>query len=246
MDWIAHRGNSCGAAENTVQAVADSWRLGADAVEIDVRFSTDGIAYLFHDSQFENVELAQLTYLEIEDLVGESLAPKLTSILHPDSSGYYVLDLKQPQIADITILSRIVANSGVPATRIFIQSSDLDVLRAAGALMVDVRLSYLTSLERSGLARTIPKPADLLRVIDHIDIHSVALKGRRFLDSGYIDALKSSGLQVFVWTINRPERAKFYEGIGVDGIITDAIAEFRQQQELCAQDVPASKQSSAQ
>ncbi|MBQ0799128.1 MAG: hypothetical protein KBT63_07555 [Porticoccaceae bacterium] len=40
FELIAHRGNSCGATENSIEAVKDSWSLGASAIELDVRVQT--------------------------------------------------------------------------------------------------------------------------------------------------------------------------------------------------------------
>ena len=50
MKIIAHRcGPHAGAAENTVDAARRSLALGADAIELDVRFSRDGVPVVVHD-----------------------------------------------------------------------------------------------------------------------------------------------------------------------------------------------------
>ena len=50
MKIIAHRcGPHAGAAENTVEATRRSLALGADAIELDVRFSRDGVPVVVHD-----------------------------------------------------------------------------------------------------------------------------------------------------------------------------------------------------
>src|SRR5690349_12960399 len=49
VEWIAHRGESCLAPENTMAAIDLAWKLGADAVEIDVHLTRDGHLILSHD-----------------------------------------------------------------------------------------------------------------------------------------------------------------------------------------------------
>src|SRR5215831_9399959 len=46
---IAHRGASAYAPENTVAAFDEAVRLGAKAVEFDLRLSADGIPVVLHD-----------------------------------------------------------------------------------------------------------------------------------------------------------------------------------------------------
>jgi len=49
--WIiAHRGDSCRAPENTLEAARLGHRAGADAWELDVRLTRDGVPVLIHDA----------------------------------------------------------------------------------------------------------------------------------------------------------------------------------------------------
>src|SRR5580704_14008797 len=47
--FVAHRGASFDAPENTLAAVNLAWRQRADAVEIDVHLSRDGQLVVIHD-----------------------------------------------------------------------------------------------------------------------------------------------------------------------------------------------------
>jgi glycerophosphoryl diester phosphodiesterase len=47
---VAHRGDSAHVAENTVQAFESAIELGAEAVEFDVRMTSDGVAVVMHDA----------------------------------------------------------------------------------------------------------------------------------------------------------------------------------------------------
>ena len=233
VDWITHRGNSCGEPENTLRAVADSWRLGADAVEIDVRFSTDGVAYLFHDNRYRDKNLIELSYQQIKALIGETHVPRLSSVLMIGGSGYYILDLKQPKINNIPVLKEVLEESGLAREQVYIQSRDIHFLKAADEAIENASLAYLTSLRRSRLTQLAPSPESILAEVSHADIHALTIKGRSFLNTDYITTLRSTGLRVFVWTINKSERTTFYENAGVDGIITDAIATIAKLDDIC-------------
>ena len=75
VEFIAHRGASYLAPENTVASAALAWQLGADAVEVDVYLSKDKRIVVIHDkdtkrtagmelpvAQTSAVELRQLGY----------------------------------------------------------------------------------------------------------------------------------------------------------------------------------------
>lgn len=50
VEIIAHRGASCLAPENTIAASKLAWKLGADAVEVDIHLSKDNKIMCIHDS----------------------------------------------------------------------------------------------------------------------------------------------------------------------------------------------------
>lgn len=47
------------------------------------------------------------------------------------------------------------------------------------------------------------------------------MKGLRVVDERLVGTAQAAGLQVHVWTVNRPSEMELYLDIGVDGIITD-------------------------
>ena len=233
IDWIAHRANSCEAPENTLRGIADSWRVGATAIELDVRFSADGVVFLFHDSKYKNRKLVELTYGEITGLIGKTRVPQLSNALTLDAQGYYILDLKQPKTENVQTLKKVLTASRVGLRSVIIQSDDPQILSELKKHLDGTALAYLTKLKRVGITKSPPKPADILQRVKHIEINALTIKGRRFLDADYIAGLKSTGLQVFVWTINNHARGRYYERIGVDGIITDSLTEFLGNKDEC-------------
>ena len=76
VEWIAHRGASHDAPENTLAAVELAWRLDTDAVEVDCRLTADGQIVIIHDENTLRtagrrvlVADATLEYLAGEDLI---------------------------------------------------------------------------------------------------------------------------------------------------------------------------------
>lgn len=55
LDVYAHRGASSTATENTMAAFEEARLLGATGVELDVHFSSDGVAVVFHDESLQRM-----------------------------------------------------------------------------------------------------------------------------------------------------------------------------------------------
>lgn len=55
MQWIAHRGLQATFPENTVLACQQAYSAGLRKIEVDVQFSQDGIAMLYHDLSLHRV-----------------------------------------------------------------------------------------------------------------------------------------------------------------------------------------------
>src|SRR5580700_364858 len=55
VEFIAHRGASRDAPENTVAAVKLAWFQNADAVEVDVQLTQDGKLLVFHDANTKRI-----------------------------------------------------------------------------------------------------------------------------------------------------------------------------------------------
>ncbi|GFW37381.1 glycerophosphodiester phosphodiesterase 1 [Trichonephila clavipes] len=70
---FAHRGGGHDAPENTIAAIREAKKNGADGIEVDLSFTKDNIAVLFHDETMERTTngigtLASKTFSEIREL----------------------------------------------------------------------------------------------------------------------------------------------------------------------------------
>ncbi|MEV8090984.1 glycerophosphodiester phosphodiesterase [Streptomyces nigra] len=115
---VAHRGDPYRVRENTLDSLRSALALGADAVEIDVRLTRDGVPVLLHDATLRRLweldrPLLSLSAAEVRGLTAGGV-PTLEEALAVCEGGRVMLDL--PGTPDVRTARRIV-----------------DVVRACGA-----------------------------------------------------------------------------------------------------------------
>ncbi len=78
--FIAHRGASAHAIENTVESIGLAVKSGANMIEIDIRETRDGKFVLSHDSNTERIFKVDLSVHQHTLKELQSLCPKLASL----------------------------------------------------------------------------------------------------------------------------------------------------------------------
>lgn len=107
---VAHRGHPYQARENTIASLHSALRAGADAVEIDVRLTRDGMPVLLHDATLKRLwaqdrPLASLSSAEVRGLTGGGV-PTLADALLAAAGTRLMIDL--PGAADPRAVRRVV------------------------------------------------------------------------------------------------------------------------------------------
>ncbi|MER6344252.1 glycerophosphodiester phosphodiesterase [Streptomyces sp. NPDC001595] len=107
---VAHRGAPYHARENTLDSLRTALELGADAVEIDVRLTRDGVPVLLHDETLKRLweldrPVLALTAAELDGLT-EGQVPTLASALAATEGSRVMLDL--PGTPDVRAARRVV------------------------------------------------------------------------------------------------------------------------------------------
>lgn len=135
----AHRAGHLDAPENSLAAIDEAVREGADIVEIDVKVSADGVPFLMHDQtvtrttggagEAESLTYAQLRRLRLED--SSEPPPTLVEALRKTCGRVLVdLDLKTDRIGPV-----VAAVQGLGMTdQVVFFDSDGAVLRAVREL----------------------------------------------------------------------------------------------------------------
>src|SRR5437868_4454617 len=83
IERVAHRGSPRQALENTLPSFAAALANGADAIELDVHVSADGVVVVHHDPAAKGKEIARSTWsvLSALDLGNGARIPKLVDVL---------------------------------------------------------------------------------------------------------------------------------------------------------------------
>ncbi|KUM67772.1 glycerophosphodiester phosphodiesterase [Streptomyces sp. ISL-22] len=115
---VAHRGDPYRVRENTLDSLRSALRLGADALEIDVRLTRDGVPVLLHDETLKRLweqdrPLLALSAAEVRGLTAGGV-PTLEEALTACDGSRVMLDL--PGTPEVRAARRVV-----------------DVVRACGA-----------------------------------------------------------------------------------------------------------------
>ncbi|GGY86385.1 glycerophosphodiester phosphodiesterase [Streptomyces poonensis] len=89
---VAHRGHPYRARENTVDSLRSAFRAGADAVEVDVRLTRDGVPVLLHDATLKrlwgrDLPLAALSSAEVHGLTGGGVPTLADALLAAGDAG---------------------------------------------------------------------------------------------------------------------------------------------------------------
>ena len=100
---VAHRGNPYVHRENTLTSLRSAVRAGADAVEIDVRLTSDGVPMLLHDATLKRLwgpdqPLGELTAAQARRLTSGGV-PSLGEALAETGRVRTLVDLPDPAAA---------------------------------------------------------------------------------------------------------------------------------------------------
>lgn len=230
---LAHRGGVALPAnagiENSLRAIANAVELGYRYIETDVRASSDGEAFAFHDTHFGRVApdspfgtrlFSTLTAAQIRSVVlagGEPL-PTVAEMLAAFPDTRFNIDVKR--VEAIAPTARAIVEAGAQ-DRVLIASFSHRRLTRARRLLPGVATSaspreigamWLGSGPVRGLARR--NGACCFQVPEHY-------RGRRLVTPRFIEGAHAHGMQVHVWTVDEPDDINRLLDAGVDGIITD-------------------------
>lgn len=226
--FIAHRGASYLAPENTVASAKLAWELGADAVEIDVHLSKDNRVIVIHDkdtkrtcSSKKNLVIEKTPSLVLRDLdagvwkgeefTGEKL-PFLSEIIEtvPENKTL-VVEIKAGGNKIIPALRRSIENSGKIDQIVFISFGWETIL--ATQKEFPKNKCYWLSSAKTGLKKKMEEAAE--KGLAGVNLH------HSIIDQDVVSDAKSLNLEVLTWTVDDPAEAKRLSELGVVGITTN-------------------------
>lgn len=186
--------------ENSLASFDRALADGCDGFEFDVRLTADGEAVIWHDPDFNGVDIATA--------FGRNLSPlaRLENVLKSyGESAFLDIELKVPGLEKITISSLRTC----PPRQGFVVSSFLPaVLHAVHDEDSSIPLGLICE-SRNELS--VWKELPLQYVIPH----------QSLLSRDLISELQIAGIKILVWTVNDSTAMRKFRDWGVDGIISD-------------------------
>ena len=215
MQVIAHRGASAYAPENSFAAFDLALAQGADALELDIRSTSDGRLVVLHDTRLLRTagDPRPVARLRAEQLMSIDAAvrpPTLDAVLDRyGNTTRWLLELKDPTPRSERSLAAALAAHGLERAAV-VQGFDAAALRrlrsAAPALVV------------APLFRRSPTTRRLRAVATF-----AAAVGVRHgaVDMALLLRAQSCGLAVRAWTANAVADIERLVAVGVAGVVTD-------------------------
>ncbi|HKU18551.1 MAG TPA: glycerophosphodiester phosphodiesterase [Candidatus Saccharimonadales bacterium] len=215
---IGHRGARGLAPENTIEAIEAAIRAGADAVEIDVRVSADGVPVLNHNPFLQDDKGNDLPHVQIHKLSYAELLTRKASLPTLEEAIRRV-SRRVPMI--IEVKPKVHIRQTVHLVRSFLQQG----WQANDFLLASFSQRTLQSLHRElpGIDVIVNEHwsgaiaswrAKRLRT-KHISI------GRRVLWWGFVAGMHRRGYNLYTYTLNDPKKARRWAARGLYGIVTD-------------------------
>jgi glycerophosphoryl diester phosphodiesterase len=215
---LGHRGMGVGSDENTLEALTEAVRRGADGVELDVRSTADGALALHHDAEIDG--LGPVSGLTVAQLPAR--VPLLEPVLDALSGSVVNIEIKnfpaEPGYDPEELTARrVVALLGERRgrDRVIVSSFSAATLDAVVAADADVTTGFLTTADYDqdrALARALERGWSALH--PHF----------RALRADLVAAAHGHGLTVNTWTVNAPDQLAAATAMGVDAVISDDVS----------------------
>ncbi len=218
VEWIGHRGAPREFPENSLPAFERAIERGADAVELDVHSTADGIVVVHHDPTLASTVDAVLRGMPIDGVSWSELQtvevapgvtiPTLAQVLDVvGSRAKTYVEIKGARIESLVIDS-IRGHSAHCA----IHSFDYEQIARAARLAPELRRGILLD----DFKESIPA---LMKETQALDVWPAW----RLIDDGLLETVHTAGGRVIAWTVNTAAVARKLGAAGVDGICTDDI-----------------------
>jgi glycerophosphoryl diester phosphodiesterase len=241
---IAHRGASFDAPENTLEAFQLGLDQGADALECDVRLSSDGELVVIHDPTIERVanvkgNIAEMTRAELGALDAgswkaakwsDARIPTLAEVLDLTPADRRILIEVKVGLAAIPRLKDILAETALPRSQIIVMEFDLETVLEMRKVFPDLEVLWLLDfpwwhppwVKRRALKNNIERAAG--HGFDGVNVQNISQ-----LDADMIADCGTRKLKSYCWTADDPSRTAQLFKSGIDGVATNRPGWTREQ-----------------
>jgi glycerophosphoryl diester phosphodiesterase len=235
FEIVAHRGVADGVPENTLAAFERAVELGADAIELDVRLSKDGVPVVFHNTYLDGRTsaagpifahtFAQLRELELagggESAEGRRI-PTFREVLEAFAGRLGLeIEIKGPEPESLEIVARELQ----PFEHLW---DTMEVTSYEPALLVGI------GRRCPGLATDllVRRSEDWMKldVVAYVAVHSGRLAGARAahlhptqLSAEVVGTVRATGLEVHSWDVNDAGSLQMMKQLDIPKFDTDDL-----------------------
>ena len=233
--WIAHRGAGKLAPENTLAAFRVGASHGYRAFECDVKLSADGVPFLLHDASLQRTTSG----------VGAAGERSWSELSRLDAGGWHSRGFAGEPMPSLEAIAAYCIRNAM-ALNIEIKPSPGDEARAGRAVAFEAARLWegqavpplLSSFQPEALQSARDAVPRLPRALLLDALHSgwfeqvqalacvAVVTHHGLMDAALIDRLHAARLRALVYTVNEAADANRLLGLGIDGLITDAIDRF--------------------
>lgn len=212
---VAHRGDPYRVRENTLDSLRAALALGADAVEVDVRLTRDGVPVLLHDHTLKRLwehdrPLSSLSSDEVRGL-SDGRVPTLAEALAVAEGARLMLDLPgAPDVKAARRIVEVVRESGAEDRVYYCAGAPAMLAVRAADPAAEIALTW-TSLAP-------PRPAVLAAVRPRWLNYRFGL-----VDKALAERVHRDGFLVSVWTPDTVRSMRRLIAAGVDSITTNRV-----------------------
>ena len=216
---IGHRGAKAHETENTRESFGKAIEMGVNAIELDVRSSSDGGLVVIHDDNLKRVygkrrRVGEATLRELKDLTANRLMTLGEALRFVKGKIDKVLvELKEPGYEKKAL--GVIGRERVKGRTIVVSFHE-EVLSRVREADKKIETGLIYARYKNPVRAALALRAQYL------------LPLYRFTHARDIERAHANGLKVVVWTINTREKVTEYIAKGVDGIASDDPDIFRE------------------
>lgn len=227
ITYVAHRGASYLAPENTLASIRLAWELGAPAAECDIMLTQDKEVILFHDKKGgrltgQDFVVKETGYSEIKGhtiLLKETNLPEyaketiplLSEVLEtiPDDRTLVIEIKTGPEI--LPYMEKVISDHWKTGNIAFI-AFDFETILATKAIYPQIPCYYLSAFRLDVNSK--------FKQIKASSLDGVNLR-HQIINKKLVKKFNRAGKDVWCWTVNDPASARKMINAGVAAITTD-------------------------
>ena len=248
--FIAHRGESHDAPENTLAAFKLANERDTDGMECDIRLTADKVLVCNHDAStlrrsgvevmIESTNLQELQKVDVSGgadafdgkYAGEPVPTFYDSLLTLKPGRTYYVEIKGNDEAIIPAMRADVERAGVPYDQIVIITFHNHLVPLCKKLFPEVKTLWLTSMSRDENGNQTRTPEEIFATLEELGADGLDIGGRdEFLTPEFLREVKAKGYILGIWTVDDIDRCKYFVSNGVDAITSNCAAKMKA---LCA------------